>query len=639
MLRDLSIRPGLFFALLAAVSVLSFGVDLESHQFYNLSELALINGGSFTDDGFFGYDHSLFNPLLYYIKYVVPVLEYGLVYITFSAVIKFCTLIAGYNVIKWFVDNDIAMIVTTIFFLAYLPPSHGVAVNGLWLAPGFFPASLSALATLVSIRMFSKGSYLHSGLMSGVSIFFHANYGITAIAFLFLGFLGILRRRSVQQFWTNLATLVLPMIVVIGYIAYFRSNTGIDVEFTHGIDEWFRFAYSTDPADVSLLWTVREYGYGLIPLMFLGAYMAYQEEIKGGLQLVTLGSVALFIVYILVEIAHRSGIFFGSISEIFVATQLRRGVWIVALFSTIQIAKSLYEIRSDIFNNKIYIVLLAFAISLYLIPSVLGVAIVVSSLTALRVHPVPILWWMATVLMIALYGLGEGFDLAWQAKLFAYNALFMMGVFVLLMGMRYGQNDRYMAFATAVLSTIVIAYTGQGIVNDRLADNISVLASNGVMSKTETGVISNAIGYFRYDGTADRCMRQRSNVIPDQKIVLPVTGARNTRNGLFSAYGQVFGYYNPMYSRKDYELSLLSLKSIIGAEVVDSFFDRNTYFNKSEMDRYFLSAYFNLPMGQLRSLRDGVGLRFYLVDIVRNDLDNAFVCKGDHYYVYDLTSL
>jgi hypothetical protein len=531
------------------------------------------------------------------------------------------------------------MIVTTIFFLAYLPPSHGVAVNGLWLAPGFFPASLSALATLVAIQMFSKGFYLRSGLMCGVSIFFHALYGITAIAFLFLGFLGILRRRNVQRFWANCATLVLPMIVAIGYIAYFRMNTGVALEFTHSMDEWFRFAYSTDPADVSLLWTVREHGYGLIPLILLGTYMAYQEEIKGGLQLVTLGASALLFGYILIEIVHRSGIFFGPISEVFVATQLRRGVWVVALFSTIQIAKNLYEQRSYIFSSKLYVVLLGFAISTYLIPSILGVAIVVSSLTALRARPVLILWWLATLSMIAFYGLGEGFDLAWQAKLFAYNALFTIGVFVLLMGMRYGQDDKYMAFATAVLSTIVISYTGQGIVNDRIADNISVLASNGVMSKTDTGVISNAIGYFRYDGTADGCMRQRSNVISDQKIVLPVTGARNTRNGLFSAYGQVFGYYNPMYSRRDYELSLLSLKSIIGAEVVDSFFDRNTYFNKSEMDRYFLNAYFNLPMGRLRSLRDGLGLRFYLVDIERNDLDNAFVCKGDHYYVYDLTSL
>ena len=645
MLRNLSIRPLLFFALLAAVSVLSFGVDISSHQFYNLSELVLINGGTFTESGFFGYDHSRFNPLLYYIRYVVPLLEYGVVYIALSTLIKFCTLIAGYNVVRWFVDDDIAMIVTTIFFLAYLPPSHGVAVNGLWIAPGFFPASLSALATLVSIRMFSKGLYLRSGLMSGVSIFFHALYGITAVAFLLVGFLGILRSRSLrrsrslQRFWTDLAALVLPMIVAIGYIAYFRWNTGIDLEFTHGIGEWFRFAYSTDPADVSLLWTVREHGYGLIPLFLLGAYMAYQEKRKGGLQIVTLGSVALFFGYILIEIAHRSGIFFGPMSEVFVATQLRRGVWVVALFSTIQVAKSLYETRSDIFSSKLYIVLLAFAIATYLIPSVVGVALVVSLLTALRARPVLIVWWLATVSMIALYTFGEGWDLAWQAKLFAYDILFTIGVFVLLIGMRYEKTDKYMAFATAVLFTIVISYTGQGIVNDKISDNISVLTSNGVMSKTDTGVISNSIGYFRYDEAADRCMRQRSNVISDQKIVLPVTGARNTRNGLFSAYGQVFGYYNPMYSRKDYELSLLSLKSIIGAEVVDSFFDRNTYFNKSEMDRYFLNAYFNLPMAQLRNLRDEVGLRFYLVDIDRNDLDNAFVCRGDHYYVYDLTSL
>ena len=103
--------------------------------------------------------------------------------------------------------------------------------------------------------------------MCAVSIFFHALYGITAIAFLFLGFLAILRRRNTERFWQDLAALALPMIVAVAYIAYFRMNTGINIEFTHGMDEWFRFAYSTDPADVSLLWTIREHGYGLIPLM------------------------------------------------------------------------------------------------------------------------------------------------------------------------------------------------------------------------------------------------------------------------------------------------------------------------------------------------------------------------------------
>ena len=134
-------------------------------------------------------------------------------------------------------------------------------------------------------------------------------------------------------------------------------------------------------------------------------------------------------------------------------------------------------------------------------------------------------------------------------------------------------------------------------------------------------------------------MRSALSVVSDEKILLPVTGARNTGNEYFSAYGQVLGYHNPMYSRQDYELALRNLKSIFGGEAVEKFFDTDTYFNKTEMEEYFSGAYLDLPRSRLENLRDNAGLRFYLLDIDRSDLGNAFLCKGDRYYVYDLNVL
>ena len=85
---------------------------------------------------------------------------------------------------------------TATFLFAYLQASHGVVPNGLWGSVGVFPAPLSALATLLSIISFLQRRYLLSGIAVGLSIVLHPLYGVTAFAFLFIGFILILYKKN-----------------------------------------------------------------------------------------------------------------------------------------------------------------------------------------------------------------------------------------------------------------------------------------------------------------------------------------------------------------------------------------------------------------------------------------------------------
>ena len=77
------------------------------------------------------------------------------------------------------------------------------------------------------------------------------------------------------------------------------------------------------------------------------------------------------------------------------------------------------------------------------------------------------------------------------------------------------------------------------------------------------------------------------------KIQLPIDGLRNTNNALFSS-SQIFGYYNPMYSRKDFQESKNKLEGVFGRDITKDFMGMNESFNKEMMNQYFLKGLYYL---------------------------------------------
>jgi len=94
---------------------------------------------------FFQYSEDPFNPLYYYIRYVVPALEYGAIYIGSSIFIRFIVFLLIYRLSSFFLARKTALLMTATFLFAYLQASHGVVPNGLWGEVGIFPAPLHLL--------------------------------------------------------------------------------------------------------------------------------------------------------------------------------------------------------------------------------------------------------------------------------------------------------------------------------------------------------------------------------------------------------------------------------------------------------------------------------------------------------------
>ena len=61
------------FFLFSIISALSFGIDITSHQIYNLSELFMLRTNASNVLGTYGFNFNPINPMYYYLKYIVPI--------------------------------------------------------------------------------------------------------------------------------------------------------------------------------------------------------------------------------------------------------------------------------------------------------------------------------------------------------------------------------------------------------------------------------------------------------------------------------------------------------------------------------------------------------------------------------------
>ena len=212
-MKDSIKNPFLLFILLSLLAVATQGVDVWSHLVYNLGPLQIQKSKSI-EIGL-----SLFsNPAslkYYYISYIVPWLKYGIVILTAAIIVRFLAYSLVYSIcLECLGKKNLSIVATLIFMIPVAMSAHGVMANGLWAPPVLFPATLSALFTLVGLLLFLRAKdfsdfetfaekkwtmrsffilkqkstcYVLAGIAFGLSIQFHGLYGTTAFAWLFIG--------------------------------------------------------------------------------------------------------------------------------------------------------------------------------------------------------------------------------------------------------------------------------------------------------------------------------------------------------------------------------------------------------------------------------------------------------------------
>jgi len=224
------------------------------------------------------------------------------------------------------------------------------------------------------------------------------------------------------------------------------------------------------------------------------------------------------------------------------------------------------------------------------------------------------------------YSYGD-FDGAWQIKTMFYGFVFTMIVISGYLSILFQTDKPLIRLSKIILPSLCILFVGQGLLKSSLTDSVSVLTSNGVYKKTDMQKVTDYLKIFPYDQYLDQCMQNVSNKNDNEKMQSPINGLRNTKNALFS-FPQVFGYYNPMYSRKDYQESKNKLESVFGRDIAEDFLSTNESYNKEIMNEYFLKAYNDLSITQLILLRDEENLRFYLANNHRLNMDKALICSS-----------
>ena len=97
---------------------------------------------------------------------------------------------------------------------------------------------------------------------------------------------------------------VAMILLSIGYILFFRMSSGIETSINHDFVEWYNFSINTDPHDVSLIATLKDYGYLLLPLFLGGLYASLRQKTYGNIEILTIGSLIFTTLCLLIEVIH-----------------------------------------------------------------------------------------------------------------------------------------------------------------------------------------------------------------------------------------------------------------------------------------------------------------------------------------------
>jgi len=480
--------------------------------------------------------------------------------------------------------------------------------------------------------------YVLAGFAFAFSIQFHGLYGTTAFAWLFISALLILASRG----WRNWSWFFVEfLIVVLGvvYVAYltFESNSSAHIN----LGEWYRFINSLEYDDISLLFSLEYGGYGFLPLIFSGAYFAFKTKEKTDIEHLQLGLFYTFLIFIIIEVLHYNGAFFGKVSEYFIAAQLRRGVWIAVLVSLIILAKN-YRIIQDGIHEKHRMLLVALGVTTFSAPSVGTVILFFSVAVFAAAQPKKrFVYFLLAVSIVGslIHVCNRYVNIAIEVKSII---LLITSVFVLYLLKRMNR-DSIRSVVSSISSLVVIAFFCSGLYQEKFLKSFKKLHS---IEKNDYSQFLSSFDKY-YDPKTISCIKENTMdndaINATQKIQLPLVGVRWYTESL---YNQEFfisprGIKGWQFSTFIYENSLKKIYLLFGKSAYNRIFDSlgKFPFAKENLDNRFMMEYETMSKDHLKSIRNKVGVRFYLEERKRNELSQALLCVGNLFHVYDLTKL
>ena len=292
-----------FFFLLSLIDLLIYGINNHDYQLYNLDPLfrsRIIDGILNFNNYFITNNLSL---QYYYIKYLTPILEYGIIFIIASIIIKFFIYVIVYKLaFHQTRDKSHSILISVLLIGAASLLTNGSVLNGIWGSPIIMPASLSTVFSLLSLYYFLKNKYVIASILISISIHFHSLYAMTFYAWLFIGLVMIEYKINNFKYIKNF---IFGSVIIIINIVYISIISGYsDANFVGSnisLNQWYEKIRTINPDDVFLLYNIRLFGATLLPPILLGSYLSIKSKNKSPYDFLMIGIFLSLILFCFIE--------------------------------------------------------------------------------------------------------------------------------------------------------------------------------------------------------------------------------------------------------------------------------------------------------------------------------------------------
>lgn len=311
------------------VSLVIYGIDFSMWRFYGLTYSEyLIRENTFAvnSEAFIQMRNNMGPVLRYFHTLTLPIYEIPLNYLIASVLLKALVFLVLYFLLKALeMRTPILLSLIIIFSGSAFAQTGGTLffVGG----PSFLKAGISGLLCVLGLITALRNSVLLSALLFGLSFQFHLFNGLGALVFSIPIVFATNGQKIPKSKWA-LAIVILGLSLVGFGSSGFQSAGSVPLI---SLEDWFLLVKKINDTYLidHLIYTLPNVVAFLAVTIFLTPENEsdHWKKISGGIY----WSLALIPIFIFIDHLHDRNIYFGKLSEIYAAVEMRRGIWVPTL--------------------------------------------------------------------------------------------------------------------------------------------------------------------------------------------------------------------------------------------------------------------------------------------------------------------
>lgn len=541
---------GSLFVLATIFSLLAYGINVDNFLIYNVFYSDII----LDSEKFLGTPLQMVaesKTIRLFNESLSPVLLNPILNLTSAILLGAVTLYVGFCALKTQTSKEVALVTTILIGVIV----HGY-FSGLDSSALVFDRKAVVMFSLIStILCLTRGYLIGFVVVALIGIMIHPLDMVSGLAFVLPGYFWFRLNRDKKGLWRVILALSL-LVPVMLWMGSAESSNAVPSELS--IAQWYRFSLLIEVGDVALFDYLR-HSAGLNGALLLLATTCALQNLRNAqlLDYLCLSFIPLTFLFLILEWLHLSGITVGVISETFIASQLRRGFWLVSVLALVRVVVYFFDKYQR--GNGLSRARCGLVISAVLVHSIIGFI--------LMVFTVLILGWRELGkfgrigLMMGIVLLATQLSQRWD-QLIVTNELNKLIVFLILLGVTYwiGRSS----FKRATYSAILI-YCGLVAANNNIRHNIfsdswdRIAIAPSAMEKQAVEIVKK--------GASEELQAQLDALIQLNKV------EQDPRKGILFASTEL-GYAAPILAKQRFVFSRWDNTVMFRKKVLDDYLQR-----------------------------------------------------------------